>query len=408
MHLSKASASLAISVAILAGCATSSQGTSSLPNSSSASPSLTQLSTDLAKGRIDPMKRLKLQAEGKLPGPIPRAESQRILKYLSTHPRPQIKVDHRGGPVVVWTTNAEYSFLLGLNAKYAAVKAIDTENNGCDDPLTIKVDAERNAWVACEDATSSDGALEQEYPAGNGTPVTYGWTPGTSTGCPASQTCYGSQYDGGTDMHGDVFAEISSQFYCNPSGCFDAPAGFVFWKAGDPPSTAQYILAPSWVTNVEFMDTDTKGNIWFDYESCSGSTSCAFGLAEVQKATRKHPKFVPILPPGELEYPGGVYVSHHGKILNITDQDTGSTYQVKLPVTPSSEPINTLGPTVHNIFGYGDPISGGFNETETNLAIGDGDGWLDVGTVKTNKWKAKLSTAFPPWLDGAAYTPSDK
>ncbi len=183
---------------------------------------------DLAKGRIDPMKRLKLQAEGKLAGPVPRAESQRMLKYLSTHPRPQIKVDHRGGPVVVWTTNAEYSFLLGLNEKYAAVKAIDTENNGCDGPLTVKVDAERNAWVACEYNTSLNGALEQEYPAGNGTPVTYGWAPGTSTGCPASQTCYVSQYDGGTDMHGNVFAEISYQYYCTPSGCVHAPVGFVF------------------------------------------------------------------------------------------------------------------------------------------------------------------------------------
>ncbi len=151
------------------------------------------------------------------------------------------------------------------------------------------------------------------------------------------------------------------------------------------------------MTDVYFMDSDTKGNIWFDYQYCSSSSSCAFGLTEVQKATRKHPKFVKILPPGTLGFAGGVYVSNHDKILNVTDQETRATDQYRLPVTPSSAPINTLGRTHHNIFGYGDPISGGFNETETNLAFGDGGGWLDVGTVKTNKWTTKLSTAFPPW-----------
>ncbi len=241
MHLSKASAGLALLVALLAGCSTSSQGTSSLPNSSSVSPSFTQASADLGNGRIDAMKLLELQAQGKLAGSVPRAESQRMLKYLSAHPRPQIKVDHHGGPVAVWTTNTEFSYLLGLNKKYAAVKAIDTEDSGCYSPITVKVDAARNAWVAGESNSSLNGGLELEYPAGNGAPVTYSWVAGSSTGCPPSQTCFVSQFDGGTDTQGNVFAEISSQFYCTTSGCPNAPAGFVFWKAGDPPSTAQYI-----------------------------------------------------------------------------------------------------------------------------------------------------------------------
>ena len=196
MHLSKASASLALSVALLAGCATSSQGTSSLPNSSSVSPSLTQThqaSQNLANSHIDPMKLLELQAEGKLMGPVPRAESQRMLKYLSGHPRPQIKVDHHGGPVTLWVTNTDYSYLLGLNKKYAAAKAIDTGNNGCYSPITVKVDAERNGWLACASNSSFNGGAEQEYPTGKGAPVTYSWVAGTSTGCPASQTCFGSR-----------------------------------------------------------------------------------------------------------------------------------------------------------------------------------------------------------------------
>ena len=193
MHLSKATASLAVSVALLAGCS-SSQGTSSLPSSSGVSPSLTQThqaSPGFAKSRIE---LLKLQAEGKLAGPVPRAESQMMFKYLSGHPRPRIKANHHGGKVVVWATNTDYGYLLGLNENYGVAQAIDTENDGCYEPITVKVDAERNGWVACEANSSFNGGAEQEYPTGKGAPATYNWYPGTSTGCPASQTCFSAQY----------------------------------------------------------------------------------------------------------------------------------------------------------------------------------------------------------------------
>lgn len=261
--------------------------------------------------------------------------------------------------------------------------------------------------MACVENSSFDGGAEQEYPTGTATPVTYGWLPGSSTGCPASQTCYGEQYDGGPDTRGHVYAEVSEQYYCSPT-CVNAPAGFVWWEAGTPSATPTFVKAPSWVTSVYYMDTDTTGTIWFDYDYCVSPSSCAFGLAEVIHPTRRRPKFLKILPPGALDFAGGVYVSDHGKILNVTDQDTRATYQYKLPVTPSSTPIDTLGPTRKNVFGDGDPISGGFNKTETNLAFGDGYGWLDVGTVKKNKWTAETSINFGPYLEGAAYTPSDK
>lgn len=353
------------------------------------------------------MNLLRLQAEGKLAGFVPRAESQRMLKYLSDHPRPQIKVDGHGGAVALWVTNTDYSYLLGLNTKYAAVKAIDTEANGCYEPITVKVDAQRNGWTACEFNNSFNGGAEVEYPTGKGAPVTYSWLPGTSSGCPASETCYAVQFDGGPDTRGHVYAEVSSQYYCTATECPNAPVGFVWWDAGDPSATQNFIQAPSWVTRVYYMDNDSKGNIWFDYQYCPTS-ECEFGLGEVIHPTRKRPKFLKILPPGALEFAGGVYVSDHGKILNVTDQLTRATYQYTLPVSPSASPINTLGPTTANLFGNGDPVAGGFNQTETNLAFGDAYGWLDLGTVKKNKWTTETSINFSPSLSGAAYTPSDK
>lgn len=152
MQLSKASAGVALSVALLAGCSSSSQGTPSLPNSSSVSPALTQThqaSAELAQGRIDPMKLLELQAEGKLGGPVPRVESQRMRKYLSAHPHPQIKVDHHGGRVVLWVTNTEYSYLLGLNKSYVATKSVNTGDNGCYEPVRSKsTRSETAGWPA--------------------------------------------------------------------------------------------------------------------------------------------------------------------------------------------------------------------------------------------------------------------
>jgi hypothetical protein len=82
-------------------------------------------------------------------------------------------------------------------------------------------------------------------------------------------------------------------------------------------------------------------------------------------------------------------------------------YQYRLPVTASSKPVRTLGPTKANYLGVGDPISGGFNKSNTKLALMDGLGWLNVGKVGPNTWKIVLSQNFQS-PSGAAFTPSDK
>jgi hypothetical protein len=99
-------------------------------------------------------------------------------------------------------------------------------------------------------------------------------------------------------------------------------------------------------------------------------------------------------------------VSGKGTVLNVTDGGTRLTYQYHLPVTRNSTPFNTLGPTTMDKQGYGFPISGGFNKTESALALSDKYGWIDVGEVSANTWKRQPNGLCP--CGGAAFTPSDK
>jgi hypothetical protein len=153
------------------------------------------------------------------------------------------------------------------------------------------------------------------------------------------------------------------------------------------------------------MDVDPSGNIWFDY---SVNTSSLFGdgVGEIKTPTTK-PAFVSVILPGSIQQPGGVYVSNGGTVLNVTDQKLATISQYALPWVPSETPFNVLGPTPPNAFGAGEPVSGGFNKTDTLLAEGDAYGWLDIGEV-TNRWHAVANINFSPSLGGAAYTPSDK
>ena len=142
----------------------------------------------------------------------------------------------------------------------------------------------------------------------------------------------------------------------------------------------------------------------------SGSTTtdaastCGYGLGEIQNPTSASWTFVSALPPGSLRFPGGVYVSNAGATLNVTDQLARTISQYALPALTLTD---TLGPTLQNAFGCGDPVSGGFNKTDAMQADGDACGWVDVGKISSNKWKSVPGVEFSG-LEGAAFTPSDK
>ncbi len=395
---------LLVFAVLLASCSNASQDLQTTPLAPGGAPASAASrlidAAVLLKGHVTPLKVLKLQAAGKLPAPVPLAVVRRQLEQFEERPRHRLHLPHDVGSVALWAT----TFLLGgtligldTGAK-KIVAAIDEGSSGCSLPTTVKIDSSQNIWSSCEidnnvQEYSKDGVLEKTYDGGCPAPVS------------ECEEYFSASFDESANSS-DVFAGVALDEIETTSGT-TIGTGFEWWPASTPSATPTLIALPydDPVEEVNFMDLDTSGNIWFDYYGCSGS-SCGYGLAEITKPT-KDPKMVSILPIGSIEEAGGVYIGDHGKVLNVTDQETRITKQYKLPLSPSGKPFNKLGPTPADAIGFGDPVSGGFNKAETNLVFGDGYGWLDLGRVADNKWKVVQNINF--WLpEGAGYTPSDR
>ncbi len=350
---------------------------------------------------MTPLQLLELQAAGQLPAPVPRAAVRRQLAQFEQQRRHHLKLPHDTSSVAMWaTTYLEGGTLIGLDASAKKiVAAINVGNAGCSLPTTVKVDRSQNVWSSCgvpnaAQEYSKDGVLKRAYVGGCPQPVSQ---------CAAF---IGESFDESADSS-DVFTGLAFYELETTSSTTTIGSGFEWWPANSPSAAPTLIALPYGdpVEEVDFMDLDKSGNIWFDYYGCSG-TSCGYGLAEITKPT-KDPKMVSILPLGSIDEAGGVYIGDAGKVLNVTDQETRMTNQYELPLSPSGKPFNTLGPTRADALGLGDPVSGGFNQAETKLAFGDADGWLDLGKVPANTWKDVQNISF--WLpEGADYTPSDR
>ena len=86
----------------------------------------------------------------------------------------------------------------------------------------------------------------------------------------------------------------------------------------------------------------------------------AFGLAEIISPTTK-PQVVPIFAPHAYEVLAGVFTSNDKTILNVVNQTRRRIYQYRLPLTSTSKPVNTLGPTFLN----NDPVNLGITGSST-------------------------------------------
>jgi hypothetical protein len=312
----------------------------------------------------------------------------------------------------MWGSNFIDSALYGMNKKGDELLAtIDVARNRCYSPVTVKVDRKRNVRVACEE-------LYPHYPAEFGGQQVYrpngtlekSYAFDASRFCGSGyEFCAAESFDGGVDDEGHVFAELSAgdtvlahqAKYMNP--------GFYWWNAKDPTAPGTFIRASRYgkpFYAIYYMDTDRRGNIWFDFTIARDGAGGA-GLGEVTNPTTS-PRVKIVLPAGTYGYPGGVYVSNHGSVLNVTDQDSRETYQYHLPVGKMSKPFDVLGPTPIGSGSEGRPTAGGFNKADSALALGDFHGWVDVGKLPANTWSigAKADCAGP--CLGVAYTPSDK
>ncbi len=389
--------------ALLAGCAGSPQAPAGPPSGPS---SLSQEARAGSALPHSPLALLEQQAAGKIPGPIPRAQLRRQLEQLRAHPSVRYAAHGKAAKIGMWLANSSSSYLLGesKNAK-TTITAVSTTPNGCYYPITVKVDAGGNVWTACEYNATYNGGIAQEYSSAGALVSSYSEA---SPACPPSSTCTFSGYGFDEASNAaDVFDALAlfSEKVCSPKCTTSSGSGFEYWPAGSPSATPALIALPygSPVKEVYYMDVDGSGDIFFDYYGCA-SSSCGYGLGEIVAPTSASWTFVSVLPPGSLGFAGGVYVSDQGNTLNVIDQRARTIAQYALPGLTLSD---TLGPTAQNAFGCGDPVSGAFGLADKHVAAGDACGWVDVGDVSGNTWKAVGGINFSG-IEGAAFTPSDK
>lgn len=422
MRIPSLAAACAVSIAMLAGCSTQTQGTGGLPiaapggaGASSGHP----MNQYMPHHKLSQIELLKLQAEGTIPGPAPVSVMKQIYKRIKTHGQTHLKVHGNAANVAVWVADTNDNYLVGQKKNLTkTVATILTPYNDCFDPVQIKVDHSRNIWAGCEGSPSNTGAVAEWN--SDGSPVA-----NYTTSCPTNwHGCQGGQYYnyGSWSSAADashVFAGVEFQYgeYCaTTSFCyFTGAAGVEWWPAGQPSATPTLIQLPNpaiypyvGVDDFYYMDEDNSGNLWFTYYGCTQiPLLCGTALGEISNPTSPSWTFTVIETPLTYQCAGGVYVSNAGTVLNVTDPCTRVTYQYGLPVLPGAYPMNVLGPTPQNAFGLGAPVSGGFSQNDSKMILADSYGWLDRGEVSTNKWKAKASPSVQDPLS-AAFTPSDK
>lgn len=357
---------------------------------------------------MTPMKLLRLQAEGKLPGPVPRRVLERQLDQLQKQSRVKFHVRPDASAVKIWTSMPNYNYILGTGKSGKTVKySLYTPDYRCYEPAALKVDHYQNIYAGCEQNSltglNAVAYMDPFYFAGAIYPVA----------CPVNScsSSYSVGFDGGFNANLVVAALNYFDFTECLSSCNNdvSGAGFEWWpqEGGSGFNSPTLIALPygNPVDYVYYMDMDASNNIYFDYYGCEGSV-CGYGLAEMAYNTNSNVwSFISLEPIGTYRFAGGVYLSKGGTVLNVIDQDAHTVAQYGVPFTPSEAPFNVSGPTG---FGIGDPVSGAFDSADKNMAIGDADKFLDIGSVPANKWKASQSPLFIDSLEGAAYTPSDK
>ena len=411
MRLSMATAiSVALAATLFAGCSTSPQGSSALPGSSSANQPMGKSGPphwQIPTRKISPLELLKLQVAGKVPGPGMRGALKRQLQRLEGKSRPQYHFRNDGGGAKAWSDDTDFGYLIGLSKKFKSVSDINVESNGCFDPITVKVDHSHNIWTACEEGPVGDAGAAQEYSSTGTLMNSY------NAGCPSNispSQCYEffSESFDQFENSSNVFATLTYFENCGVSTC-DEGYGFEYWPNGSPSSQPTLINVNGLIPGVDvfsiyYADIDSSGNIWFDYEGEDSSYpySFGFGIAEVQNPTTS-PTVVAIAPPGSLEFAGGVYTSNGSSRVWVTDQELRTTTEWTGGVAGT-----VLGPTATDIEGLGDPVSGGFNSTDTKVGFGDAYGWADACTIATMICKVHPSADMPDGSQGFAYQPSDK
>jgi hypothetical protein len=290
--------------------------------------------------------------------------------------------------VGIWANVGNVIF--GQNSKgNKTVAVINAGENGCASPFGMKVDHDRNLWIACASVETGNGGV-QKYSPGTDTPAaTYGESIDCGKGC----TFVANAFDVAFDSDGHVFAGNSGAQACTSSCQNEYPA--VWWNESAPSSPPTGINDPS-MSNGDYVDVDNRGNLYLSGLGCVRS-ACGILVDEIADPTSPSPTIshLILVTTGVIDaYP--LYISNGGKVMNLTYSTTRKIAQYALPWKASESPFRTLGPTRTNYYGYGYPLEGGFNRGDSRFAIGDVYGWIDVGDVKSNHWSITGNLQFAP------------
>ncbi len=358
---------------------------------------------DIAKSRTGPVAMLKLQIAGRIPSPIAAPALRRILaEVLQNNSRPRVRFN-MVAKVGLWAVETFNQYIFGLDSKgNKTLTAIYTLDSGCFEPFGSKVDHSKNLWIACSEYQSGNGAVQEYAPASKTLTATFNETADCGSGC----TFEAAPLDVATDSSGHVFAANSYSELCNPS-CQSPIYPAVWWNERSPSSPPTGIQDAD-VANAFYTDVDAKGNLYLAGRGSIGSQSGTL-LDEISDPTSTSPTITNLIPPGDaLANVSGLYVSNGGKVLNLVFSNTRTVAQYALPWISNESPFNVLGPTLEDYFGGGSPFDGGFGLGDKRIALGDGNGWIDVGEVAKNHWSIVGDIDLYPGITSAAYVPSDK
>ncbi len=273
--------------------------------------------------------------------------------------------------------------------------------NDCSGAEGLKVDGAGNLWVAC----TNTGTVNMYHPGAKTATLTLNASPQSATV---------SYYTGdvAVDPSGNVYAANLYAFSC-VTGCVYLPGNVVYWTAADVKNGAR----PSGVVNdadlngqADFLDVDAAGNVYVDYYGCQpGVLNCGNGLDGIASPQAQNPVVTVLIDPTSdiIGYPGGVYTTSGGTELNVLDQASRKIlYGAANPA--SFVQTGLWGPTPQSVQQSCDPVSMGWNKTETLVYVADSEcRALDIGTIPHNKFSAHPSIDFALPI-GAGTTPSDK
>jgi hypothetical protein len=356
---------------------------------------------------------LKLQAEGKILSPLTPAASKWAYHQVVNGTRPAFHPVHSGTTPTMWVSATDFSYLIGMNNRRKTVAAVDTSKNGCYNATSVKVDQQRNVWVACQLNASFTAGAAQEYSSSGTLLNNYG--AGCPSNIPASSCAIffsGTVDQAESAQH--VYVGLTFYVACDASyNCDQVNGGGVeYWNKGQAsgqPAVNPFNLPGITLNGSGYLTVDASDNVYYTYVGCESAnpSMCGYGLAEYANATSASGAQTVLLPPGSIGTFGGVTISDHGKIINVIDQTARTITQYALPWT--GVPLRTLGPTLTPVFGVGDPVTGGFNRNDSTMVIGDAYGWLDEITVKTNTAKIRTTeNCSGAGCQGATFTPSGK